>query len=133
MSVQLNRTRYYMRKRNREQRLVNAFSSLIASPFDLGSALAGNALPNSFALPMHGRIGVSLDVASVTGDITIDIGSRTLGIAGGAANKVFNIGFFLRANTVTVNRGASAPAGNVSVYVFDEWMRPSVIATGVFT
>lgn len=124
---------YQRRKRNKLTREINSFSSLVSSPFDLGTAAAGNALPETFNLPGTARLGVSLDAVTETGDITISIGSRSYGIAGGAADKVFKLDVGIRAREIEVSRGSGAPAGDVKLYVLDEWQRPYVIAEGVFS
>lgn len=124
---------FQRRKRNKVARDLKAFAALIASPFDLGSAAADNPLPNTFNLPGTARLGVSIDAITVQGDIVVDIGGRELNISGGVADKLFKLDVGIRAREVTVIRSATCPAGDLSLYVLDEWQRPYLIASGVFT
>lgn len=121
---------YRFRRRRRSAQDVRLFASLIASPFDLGTAAAGNPLPNALTLPANGFLGISEDAAPSAGDLSVDIGARSVGIAGGLADQIFRLGYAERAESVSVDLGGSAPSGTVALYVFDEWFRPFVIATG---
>jgi hypothetical protein len=124
---------YQRRRRTKLARDINMFSSLVNSPFDLGSASAGNALGNTFNLPGTARLGVSIDAVTAAGDITVSVGGRVFGIAGGAADRVFRLDVGIRGREVELSRGVGAPAGNVKLYVLDEWQRPYVVAEGVFS
>lgn len=116
--------------RDRRKRAQN-FKKFPSSPFDLGSAAAGADLPNPFAMPAQGRLGVSVDAVTTVGQITATNGAgRAVSIAGGPAGTIFRLDHFERGQEVTVS---SAVAGTVSLYVFDEWSRPKVIATGTAT
>lgn len=131
---ELNHKRmFHRRKHNRIARDLNLFAALIDSPFDLGTAAADAPLLETFNLPGTGRLGISVDQVTEPGDITISIGGREYGIGGGVANKVFRLDVGIRGRGIIVTRGAAAVAGNVKLHVLNEWQRPFVIATGVFS
>jgi len=121
---------YRNRRRRRSAQDLRAYAALIASPFDLGTAAAGNDLPNTFQLPANGYLGIAIDASSSAGDLSVSIGGRNVGIAGGGADQIFRLGYAERAEEIEVSIGSGAPSGAVTLYVFDEWFRPFAIATG---
>lgn len=94
------------------------FRSLITTP---GSLLSG------IVMPANSRLGVSVSVATDPGDPVIDVNGNILHVPGGAADYIFRLDV-IEENKV-VKLAAGAPEGTVTLYVFDEWMRPFAIAT----
>lgn len=126
------RQRHY-HQRKRAARDLSQYDALRASPAGLGSAAAGASL-SALALPANSDIGVSLDATTSSGDIVVATSTgRSLGIGGGASGQVFRLGWLEEGVELTVQRGGSAPAGTLTLYVLDEWHRAFPIATGTFT
>lgn len=124
---------YLLRRRLREKQQVQAFASLIASPFNLGSAVAGDPLPNSFPLPHSRRLAVSASQATQQGDLLVTVGLRTMTIPGGIADTIFRLDHAERDRTVSVSSNNGCPACTVTLYVLDERLKPFAIATGTVT
>lgn len=121
---------YYARRRLRINQEVKAFDSLVSSPFDLGSAAAGNPLPNTFALPHNGRFAISASQITAQGDLLISFGTRTLTTDGADADSIVRLHYADRGKEVQVSSGGACPASNVTLYLLDEFFRPLAIATG---
>jgi len=122
--------------RNRIRRKVaqdlTAFRPLIDTPAPLGSTGAPGNL-SAFTWPANGELAVRLNAPTETGDITVLINDRVVTAPAGDAGRTLRLGYVERARSITVQRGATAPAGAVEVLVLDEWRQPFVVATGTFT
>jgi hypothetical protein len=121
---------YHNRERNRDLNRGRRFASLVSSPFDLGTVAGGNPSPNPFSMPVAANIGISFSGTVTAGDISISASSRTLGTPDLAADEIHRLGFF-EAGVSIIPTGANA--GTVTLHYFDQWFRPSAIATGVFS
>ena len=116
---------------NRERRRDAAKVQHATLQFDLGTVGAGGDLPESYTLAAAGDFAISFDAPVAAGEVTVatEVG-RTLGTPALAADQIHRLGYFERARTLTVT---SAIAGTATLYVLDNWRRPIVVATGVFT
>lgn len=121
---------YHNRERNRSLRRGKKFTSLISSPFDLGTVAAGSPSPNPLVLPAASFVGISFSSGVTASELTVAVGLRTIGTKALAADEIFRLGFFERAFSLVPT---SDIAGTVTLYRFDQWFRASAIATGVFT
>lgn len=118
-------------ERRREAARKSRFSSLIASPFDMGTVGATNPSPNALVLPSAGVIGISFSTGVTAGQVTIETGSgRSLGTPDLAADVIHRLGFFEPGVALTVT---GAIAGTATLHYLDDWRRSAAIATGVFT
>lgn len=124
---------YLKRKRLRLQQEVRAFDALVASPFDLGSAAAGSALPNTFALPHNGRFAVSASAGVQQGDLLIAFGARIVSTRSLAADELYRLHYFERDRLVELSSDPGCPACDVTLYLLDERFKPFPIATGSVT
>lgn len=120
---------YKARERRRAAADFKKFGPDIASPFDLGAAAPAAPLPNAYPVPANARLAVSFSVPVAAGQLTINYGDRALGTTALAADQVRLLDWVERAVEVTIQ---SAIAGTVTLYVLDEWNRPSAIAQGTF-
>jgi hypothetical protein len=80
-----------------------------------------------FALPGSSTFFISLDTITVGPTALIDVGSRTLSIAAGPANKIHNMGTF---NQGQIIKKAAAAPGIISVYIAGSFNKPLLIARG---
>lgn len=117
-------------KRRRAAQDRRAFNALVAAPFDLGSAAAGDALPNTFNLPARSRLAVSVSEDVESGDVVVSIGARNHPVPDLAADVLHRIPLGERAEVVTVSSDVGAPAADVTLYVLDEWSVSAEIANG---
>jgi hypothetical protein len=120
------------KKRRKAAQEHKSFAALRAAPAALGSAAAGGSL-QAFKLPANARLALSVNAPTVTGQVTAAINGHTLGIMGGKAGAVQPLGLWERGQELVIKRAAGGPAGTVTLYVLDDWSRPSPIATGTFT
>lgn len=100
-----------------------AFNAIVATPADWGDPVV---------LPANSRLGISFSEDLAAGDITVSDGVNTFGIPDIAADVVHNFPHqFERGREITVNN-VTAPAGDITLYVLDEWTRPAAIASTTF-
>lgn len=122
---------FHARERRRSAQDVQTFDPDVASPFNMGSVLATNPLGTPYPIPKDAQLGVSFSVPVSAGQLTVATnGGRTIGTPALAADQIHRLGKLNRALLLTPT---SAIAGTVTLHVFDEWYRPSAIATGIFT
>lgn len=117
-------------KRRRVAKDITSYKQLAASPTDLGTAAAGASL-TALPLPANARLALSVDTATTTGDITVTIGDHTINIRGGDAGALQPLGFHERGQEVVVNNVSAT--GALTLYVLDDWSRPTAIATGTLS
>jgi hypothetical protein len=118
------------RARGSAARNLAAFAPDIASPFDLGTAAAGVALPNHYPVPAGARLAISENHTTTANQLTATVGAKVMGTPALASGQVRRLDYVERAKEVIVK---SAQAGTVTLYVLDEQMRPLAIATGTVT
>jgi hypothetical protein len=106
------------RQRRRKAQNLKQYEGLVASPGDLGAGVK---------LPANARLSLKVDTSTTTGDVTVDVSGRTLGIAGGAAGTEFKLGWHEEGKTVSASGSTGATA---TLYIQDEWGRLQAIATG---
>lgn len=118
---------YYSRERRRDAAKIQRATLA----FDLGTAAAANPLPEPYTLAASGEFAVSFSAPVTAGQLTVatEVG-RTLGTPALAADQIYPLGFFERARTLIPE---SAIAGDVTLYILDNWRRPIAVATGTFT
>lgn len=126
---------FHARERRASAQDVISFNTLIATPTNMGTVGATNPLTTPVVIPKNANIGVSFSVILTQGQVTIDTenpgsGTRTITVPALAADVVHNIGPITQLRTLTPT---GAIAGTITIYVFDDWHRPTAIATGVFT
>ena len=122
---------HHARERRQHAQDRTIFDGDVTSAFDMGTVTATNPLPNPYVMKGNARIGVSFSVNITAGQLTLATeGARTLETPALDADVVYRLDYLERARTLTPT---CAIAGTVSLHVFDEWMLPSVVATGVFT
>lgn len=124
---------YYNRKRRRAQQDRTLYQPLVDAPFDLGTAAAGGALPNTLDLPARSRLAIAASEDIAAADLTVAIGARSYPVGALDADALFRLPFAEADEVVEVTSDAGCPACDVTLYVLDEWTRPSAIATGSVT
>lgn len=122
---------YNARKRRRYAAEFQRFSADISSPEDLGSVASGLDL-SAYTVKGSVNLGISLDQNITVDSVQITTGrfGRTIVVPVTPADVVARIGYHPKGETFTIAAGLT---GTVTLYVFDEWFRPTAIATGVFT
>lgn len=121
------------RARRRARADFKKFSPLVSSPFALGSAAAGNPLPNVLTLPAQTPFGITLRHSSNTtvGHLRVLFRGRTIQVRAGSAGRDVPVELFGETGmTIQVLLGAGVPSGTVSLGVRDQLGRISIIATG---
>lgn len=101
-------------RRTKSQDL-KAYRFLVATP---GNATVG------IVLPANSRLAVSSTAVTAQGDIVVQIGPETVTIPGGPAGFVFPLCYGERSETAKV----TVHPGQATLYVLDEWTRPTPIA-----
>ena len=131
MPTELDAALYHSRERLRNARRIDKAQALIDSPHDLGTVAAGNPSSSPLTLPYDAEYGISFSAGITSGELTVATEpSRSLGTPDLAADQVRKLGFFHKDRTFTP---ASDVAGDVTLYIFDNWSRPKAIATGTFS
>lgn len=92
---------YYNRKRNKTLRDEKKFSSLIASPFDLGTETEEGLTLNSFSMPANGKLGISFSESIGSAQLYIDVSGRIVRAPALAADEIYPLGFFERGKTIS--------------------------------
>lgn len=103
---------------------LKAFAAFIETPADVSSG--------PFTMPAGARVAVSHSADIEAGQLRLVVTGptdRTLATPTLAADQVFKGEFLERAVSFTVETDV---AGDVTVYVLDEWTRPLEIAAGTF-
>jgi len=122
---------FHARERRSSAQDHQSFDTDIASPANMGTVAATNPLTTAYDVPKDAQLGVSFSVGVSAGQLTVATNdSRTIGTPALAANQVHRLGNIRRALELTPT---CAIAGTVTIHVFDDWFRPTAIATGVFT
>lgn len=120
------------KKRRQAETLKSRYKALIATP----QTLLGGAAPAVSAalpLPANARLAVSSDAPVAAGAVVVNVaGGRTLGTPALAAGELHELGYIESGREVTLET-TIAGAATVSLHFLDEWKRPSVIASSVFT
>lgn len=121
---------YHARRRRRAAQDFKDFEGDIASPFDLGTVAATTPLPNPYVMPANSRLAISFSTGITQGQLTVDIGAKTVETTALSADEIYRLEVGEEAEEIIPT---AAIAGTVTLYVLDEWQRPSAIATGTFT
>jgi len=109
-------------KRNKAARDFRAFEQHIASPFAVSSG-------TSFVMPANGRIGVSLNNPTTSGQLRLTIGSRTLSFGALGQLQVARSDWVEKGKAINFQ---SDVIGIARLYIYDDWMRPHPIASRTF-
>lgn len=104
-------------KRNSIARDMMHFNRYVESPHNLSIS--------PFRMPANGRIGVSCARAIVAGEIEVISGDRTFKTGDLNANQIWRLDYIGKTVSVDI---AFADVDIVTLYVFDQWMRPRAIA-----
>jgi hypothetical protein len=115
-------------KRNKERRNDSAFAELIANPIAATSTAPGADRVDVFTMPANGRLAVSFNAILTVSQLRLLVGSRIIFAPALAANKIHEIGFFEKDQSIGFR---CAIAGAVTVYHLDSFSRPNEIASGV--
>lgn len=122
-------------RRRRAAQDKSAFRLVVADPVDLGVAADGGSL-DAFPQLANARLGISFSATMLQAQANITIhGSKTRTLklpASLAADVVFDLQNIERGFSVVINN-VTAPPCDVTLYVLDEWTRPTEIAFGEFT
>lgn len=124
---------FYSIKRLKKALEFKRYNSLIKNPVLLGSCSAGGAL-GVFKVPHNAVLGLSFSSNSNIGDITIAVeGGQVLNFKSVSVDRIDSFGYISKSKNIIINRGVSCPSGTLNLYVFDSWMRPYFIGSGIFT
>lgn len=118
MATRLQAALLNARRRARAARDWRAYDALAATPGDLETGVE---------LPANGRLELTVDAETETGEVEVDVSGRTIGIAGGPAGTRFSLGWHEEGRTVTTSGSLGATA---TLHVIDEWHSPRAVATG---
>ena len=126
---------FLARKRRGGRQAFSEFAELVATPFDLGSAAAGNFLDNTLTLP--GRLPFGLGVAHsagmAAGEVQIEVNGESVPtrVRAGIADQIVPVAF--GSGKGAQIRVLGAEAGDVTLYFRDQLGRYFAFATGTLT
>lgn len=118
------------KKRRKIAQNMTSFQGDITSPFDLGSIAATNPLPNPYVNKAGLRLGISCSVNLTSGQLTLESGSRTITVPALDADVIHRLEVFPVGRQIIPT---CAIAGDIKLYVLNQWLLPFEIANGTFT
>lgn len=118
---------FHSRERRVAQRRLQEFAAEIASPADLGTESPDTDLPSPYTWPAALRLAVSHDQGVSAGELIVKVNDRAYETPDLAADEIFRLDVASPAQAVTAQ---SSVDGVITIYVLDDWGRPSAVATG---